>query len=227
MFVKLSYPIYEEQPVCKGDPVITKFLPVTRIANGDFVNTTELHLFTHTGTHMDAPWHFNPKGRRVDELDVEEWVFNKPTTIDVSSRPRHDVDRSDIKPFFSKDDDSDFLLVFTGSSLMKERNTREYTDNFPGFTISAAKFIVEETKLRGVALDSMSIEPVENLVAGNAPVHYIMLGRHDVSKRSVVIIEEANILPILGKKLKRVFAVPLLLKGIDGSPVTMFAEIEE
>lgn len=226
MFVKLSYPICEEAPICFGNAVKTKFIPTLRIANGDPVNVTELHLFTHNGTHMDAPWHFNPEGKHVDKLDVEEWIFNNPKTIDVSNRPNRDIDRSDIEPFFSENDDSDLLLVFSGSSLLRESNTKEYTDNFPSFTISAAKFIVEETKLRGVALDFMSVESPENMAAGNFPVHHIMLGRPDVSKRSVIIIEDANIAPILGKKIKRVFAVPLPLKGIDGSPVNMFAEIE-
>lgn len=159
-------------------------------------------------------------------MDVEDWIFNNPKTIDVSKRPRHDIDRPDIEPFFPKDDDSDLLMVFTGSSLMRESNTKEYTDNFPGFTISAAQFIIEETRLRGVALDGMSVDSPERMATGSFPVHYIMLGRRDVSEHSVVIIENVNILPILGKKVKRVFAVPLPLKGLDASPVNMFAEID-
>lgn len=226
MFVKLSYPICEEAPIYYANPVKTKFIPSLRIANGDPCNTTELHLFTHNGTHMDAPWHFNPEGKHVDELDVEEWVFNKPKIIDVSNRPNPDIDRSDIEPFFSKNDDSDLLLVFSGLSRMRESNTRDYTSNFPGFTISAAKFIIEETKLRGIALDFLSVDSTENMNAGNFPVHHIIFGRSGVSKRSVIIIEDANIAPILGRKVKRVFAVPLPLKGLDGSPVNMFAEVD-
>jgi len=226
MFVKMSYPLYEGAPIGYFTTVQTRIIPTLRIANGDASNNEEVHLFTHNGTHMDAPWHFNLEGKQIDELDVEDWVFNNPKTIDVSSRPNRDVDRSDIEPFFSENDDSDLLLIFSGLSRIRESNTKEYTDNFPGLTTSAAKFIIEETKLRGIALDFMSVESAESMRANIWSVHRTLLGRRDVSQRSIVIIEDVNLAPILGKKIKRVFAAPLLIKGIGGSPVNMFAEID-
>jgi len=225
MFVKLSYPICEEATIYPGNSP-TKFTPTFRIANGDLFNCTDLHLFTHNGTHMDAPWHINPEGKHVDELDVEDWIFNKPKIIDVSNRPNRDIDRSDIEPFFSKNDDSDLLLVFSGMSLMRDSDPRKYTSDFPAFTTSAAKFIIEETKLRGIALDFISVDSVDNMNAGNFPAHHIIFGRGEVGKRTVIIIEDVNIASILSKKVKRVFAVPLPLKGMDGSPVNMFAEVD-
>jgi len=223
VFIKLSYPLSEKTPVCFGYTVKTKFIPVKRIANGNHANTTEVHLFTHNGTHMDAPWHFNPEGKHVDELDVEDWVFNNPKAIDVSHRPKRNIGRSDIEPFFSKDDNSDLLLVFSGLSLLIESNTKEYMENFPGFTSDAADFILKETKIRAIALDLPSVDPVENILARNYPIHRMMLG--DV-KHSLIIIENVNIAPALGKKVNRVFAVPLLLEGLDGSPINIFAEVD-
>ena len=75
-------------------------------------------------------------------------------------------------------------------------------------------------------MDFGAVDSAEDLHAGTAPVHYILLGRSDVSSRAVVLIEEANLMPILGKKVKRVYAIPLMLKGLDASPVNMFAEVE-
>lgn len=80
MFAKLSYSICEQVPIAFGNTGKTKFVPRIRIANGDPVNATELNLFTHNGTHRDAPGHFNPEGEHVDELHVEDWVFNNPKT---------------------------------------------------------------------------------------------------------------------------------------------------
>ncbi|WP_369699466.1 cyclase family protein [Deinococcus sp. YIM 77859] len=37
--------------------------PLARIARGDSVNTGELRTSTHTGTHVDAPWHYDDAGR--------------------------------------------------------------------------------------------------------------------------------------------------------------------
>jgi len=225
MFVNLSHILNEGTPVLMTNPKV-KFEPMMRIANGDFCNVTMVHLFTHHGTHMDAPWHWNPEGKTIDELGFEDFIFDKPKLIDVRNRPKHVVARSDIEPFFSKNDDTDLLMVFSGVSLLRESNPKEYTENFPSFTVGAAKFVIEETKVRGVAMDFGAVDSPENLAAGNAPVHYILLGRKDVGIRSVVLIEEANLIPILGKKVKRVFAMPLLLEGLDASPINMFAEVE-
>ena len=97
--------------------------------------------------------------------------------------------------------------------------------NFPDFIVSAAKFIIKKTKLRGVAMGFMSVDSSESTAAGNYIAHHILLGQREVTKRNILIIEDANITPILGKKVKRVFAVPLPLKDVDDSPINMFAEI--
>jgi arylformamidase len=62
MFINLSYVMSEDMPVFSTNPKV-KFEPVLRIANGDNTNVSMLHLFTHNGTHMNAPWHWNPEGR--------------------------------------------------------------------------------------------------------------------------------------------------------------------
>ena len=225
MFVSLSYVLSENTPVLLTNPRV-KFEPVMRIANGDCVNVTMLHLFSHHGTHMDAPWHWNPEGRTIDQLGFEDMIFDRPKLIDVRNRANYAVDRSDIEPHFDKNDDTDLLMIFSGISLVRESNPEEYTQRFPYFTIDAANFIVRETRVRGVATDFGAVDSAETLHAGTAPVHYILLGRKDVSNRGVVLIEEANLMPILGKKVKRVYAIPLMLKGLDASPVNMFAEVE-
>lgn len=225
MFINLSHILNEDTPVLLTNPKL-KFDPIMRIAKGDCANVTMVHLFTHHGTHMDAPWHWNPEGKTIDQLGFEDFIFDRPKLIDVRSRPKHVVDRSDIEPFFSKNDDTDLLMVLSGVSLLRESNPKEYTEKFPSFTVDAAKFVIEETQVRGVAMDFGAVDSPENLAAGNGPVHNIFLGRKDVSSRSVVLIEEANLTPILGKKVNRVFAMPLLLEGLDASPINMFAEVE-
>ena len=40
-------------------------------------------------------------------------------------------------------------------------------------------------------------------------------------------MEDLNLVPVLGKKISRFFAIPLRLYGIEAMPVTVFAEVEE
>jgi len=226
MFVSLSYVLSEDTQVLLTNPKV-KFEPLMRMANGDMTNVTMLHLFSHHGTHMDAPWHWNPAGKTIDQLGFEHFIFDKPKLADVRNRPNYPIDRSDIEPLFSKNDDTDLLMVLSGISLLRESKPEEYTQRFPYFTIEAAKFLVDETKVKAVAMDFGAVDsPKDMMENGKAPVHDILLGTNNPTIRTMALVEEANLLPIVGKKVKRVYAIPLVLKGLDASPVNMFAEVE-
>ena len=48
--------------------------PGARIAAGDSVNTGELCTSTHTGTHVDAPWHYDDAGARLQDVPLDVYV---------------------------------------------------------------------------------------------------------------------------------------------------------
>lgn len=225
MFINLTYPLAEDTPTFGNNPKV-KFDPLKRIAKGDVSNVTMCHLITHHGTHMDAPFHFNPEGITIDQLSLEDYIFIRPKLIDVRNRPGPVIDRSDIEPFFPEDDDSDLLLVFSGASLERESAPDNYMLNYSPFTVEAAKFIIEETRLSGLAMDFGCVDLAEDIFTGESPVHNVLLGRRGSSSRGIPLIEDVNLFPLLGKAIKRVFAIPLPLKGLDGSPVNIFAEVE-
>ena len=225
MFISLTHLLSEDTPVLLTNPKV-KFEPLMRMADGDMTNVTMLHLFSHHGTHMDAPWHWVDDGKTIDQLDLDDFIYDKPKFADVRNRPGHAVDRSDIAPLFSKNDDTDLLMVFSGISLVRESDPEAYGQRFPYFTMDAARFIIDETRVRAVAIDFGAVDSAEDMHGGSAPVHYVLLGRSDVSSRSIVIVEEANLMPAVGKNLKRVFAIPLRLKGLDASPINLFAEVD-
>ncbi|MCU0503532.1 MAG: cyclase family protein, partial [Anaerolineae bacterium] len=58
----LSYPLSAASPVWPGNPPSARTEPFSSIAGGGNSNTTLLHLFSHSGTHLDAPKHFNDAG---------------------------------------------------------------------------------------------------------------------------------------------------------------------
>ena len=35
-------------------------------------NASQLHIYSHAGTHMDAPWHFEASETYIDELPLEK-----------------------------------------------------------------------------------------------------------------------------------------------------------
>lgn len=59
--------------VFPGDPVASH-QPVLELAKGDGCNLTALTLGSHTGTHMDAPSHFVPGGKTIDQVELSRCV---------------------------------------------------------------------------------------------------------------------------------------------------------
>lgn len=68
-------------PVYDGDPqtVATQLMDME---NGDSFNLSEISMSVHAGTHIDAPFHFNPDGAKIDELRLSTF-YGKCTVITV------------------------------------------------------------------------------------------------------------------------------------------------
>src|SRR6185312_13575496 len=70
--VDLSIPIDTDTQVFPGDPV-PAFAPASTLAVEGY-NVQHVALGTHTGTHVDAPYHVRASGARVDELPIDRFV---------------------------------------------------------------------------------------------------------------------------------------------------------
>jgi len=68
-----------------GDPAFA-LTPLRRVTAGDSCNTSLVSLGTHTGTHIDAPWHFEENGPRLDEIDPTLF-FGAARLLDLSDGP--------------------------------------------------------------------------------------------------------------------------------------------
>ena len=72
-FYDVTVPISDGVPIYEGDPKASVEL-VSSFANGDAANVSKLCFGAHTGTHVDAPNHFLPGTRRVEDLDLGKLV---------------------------------------------------------------------------------------------------------------------------------------------------------
>lgn len=59
--------------VYPGDPVPAAE-PVREVQKGDKFNLTRIMLGTHSGTHLDAPWHYIPEGKTVEAVTLEQTI---------------------------------------------------------------------------------------------------------------------------------------------------------
>ena len=73
-FYDLSQPVYDH---CPGwptyEPTVVKY---EASYDKDRFNAEQIRLNSHTGTHLDAPFHFFPDGQTIDQLDVS--LFHVP-----------------------------------------------------------------------------------------------------------------------------------------------------
>ena len=70
--VDLSVPVDGSTVVYPGDPE-PRFEVHSTIEHDGF-NLLDVHIGSQSGTHVDAPYHFEADGLRVDELPVDRFV---------------------------------------------------------------------------------------------------------------------------------------------------------
>jgi arylformamidase len=170
--------------------------PVFRKEDRGHYLITNLHLSTHTGTHIDAPVHYLKTGDTIDTIPFSH-VMGTCRVLDVthagtSITPNHLKGRLD---------DVDRLLLKTSFS-----NTGRLEESYPSLTADAA-CLITFCNMKCVGIDSPSIESYE----GDGTVH-----RQLLSHRCIII--ELLDLSHVEEGDYTLVALPLRLTGLDGSP---------
>ncbi|KAI0667107.1 putative cyclase [Trametes maxima] len=204
-------------PACPGHPCYNASLNFS-LANGDFANVHTLTLGTHTGTHLDAPYHFFNNGTTVDRLDPALLAAAPAVIVDLRAKGAHDlIDWSDLTDAAEevRRRAAKVFLLCTGWS--ERWNTAEYSRH-PYVDADAARRLLD-LGVRVLGLDTLSpdkVTPEEEC----ADVHRVVLGNGGV------IVENLTNLDMVlerGWKNLTVSLLPLSLAGCDGSPVRAVA----
>ena len=210
----LTLTVSENIPTFPGSPQ-PSFVQDKNIKN-DGYNSELLFLSSHTGTHLDAPYHFQEKGEKIQEISLKRLVSS---AILVKSRKKGDqpITKTDIQKFEKKHGKipSDSSIVFwTGWQKMIKNDS--YFIRNPGLSTAAAKYLVSK-KINLVGTDSPSIDLGKDK---RFPVHHIF------SKNNVLIVENLTNLEKIRSSKFHFVVLPLKLKGATGSPVRAIAFVE-
>lgn len=172
---------------------------VSRMEKGDSVNVSALTLSPHTGTHADAPLHYDVQGQPLCDVDLGAYI-GPAQVIDVDTRgpilPSHltGVDLSRVER----------LLVRTPAS---QRRTDEWWDEFAYLDAETAELIGRA----GVRLFGTDTPSVDHVFSKTLDAHHIF-GRH-----GVYILENLQLQDVKPGTYQLI-ALPLKLAA-DGSPV--------
>ena len=203
--IDLSHPIETGMPVFPGTPPV-KVISLHRFQQDGF-NEQKLELTTHTGTHLDTPFHLLEEGNNLDTLPVERFM-GSCLKVDCRRLPAGATIPLDLlQPLEDQIRTVDFVLFHTGWSRFW--GTPSYAAGFPVPGAEAATFLAS-FDLKGLGIDALSFDPADS---ADLPAHHILLGKGLVLVENLVHLEQ---LPDTGA----VFCCfPLRLAGGDGSPV--------
>ncbi len=99
IILELTLTISNKIPTFPGSPQ-PKFIPWENVGD-DGYNLELLFMSTHTGTHMDAPYHFLEKGAKIHEISLKKLV-SEAVLIKSKKKEGGSVTKTDIQKFEKK-----------------------------------------------------------------------------------------------------------------------------
>lgn len=198
----ISLTVTPEMPVWPGDPPVG-LARVRKIEDGTYANISRMNMGVHTGTHVDAPFHFIADGLTIEQLPVDA-LIGPATVVEFASEVDQIsaalLNQAGIRPGVER------VLFKTRNSQYWSEGRRAFQENYVALAPDAAEWLVQRG-VRLVGIDYLSIAPYKDSV----PVHHILLG--------------ARVIALEGIDLSRVpagdymlYCLPLKLGGCDGAP---------
>lgn len=189
--IDITRPLSEKILIYPGD-----IAPVFRQTDHGHYLITDLHLSTHTGTHIDAPVHYLKAGDTIDTIPLSH-IMGSCRVLDVTCAGTS-ITANHLK---GRLDGIDRLLLKTSFS-----GNDRFEENYPCLTADAARLITAGN-MKCVGIDSPSIESYHC----DGTVHCELLSH------GCIIIELLD-LSATEEGDYTMVALPLRFTGLDGSP---------
>ena len=211
--IDLSLPLDAGTQVYPGDPQ-PRFEVHSTIPRDGF-NLLSVHMGSQTGTHVDAPYHFDDLTLRIDEVPLER--FTGPGVV-VDARgvgAREPVTWSHIAPVADRLGPASIVLLHTGWST--HYGTGRYFDN-PFLDADACRQLLERG-VRTIGIDAINIDetPDDEHAGIGFPVHHL------IAQAGGVICENLTNLAAIDLADPWISMLPLAFQKADGAPVRAVA----
>lgn len=195
--IDISPTLHKHTNVWPGDTQLELFWTF-RMDEGFSCNVGGITMSLHTGSHVDAPLHFQEDGKPIDELPLSTFIG---TAFVVEVRSSEAIQREDLRSLPSPIPER--ILIKTGSS-----HSGAFDSHFAYLSVEAANLIAKS----GCTLLGTDTPSVDKSDSKELMVHNVL------ANRGVVIMEGLE-LEHVNEGWYELIAVPLKLKGMDASPV--------
>ncbi len=213
--IDLTFSIHEG--MCTFPVLWHPIVEITQLGRLGIENreTRKLIIGTHTGTHLDAPRHFIPNGKTVEDISLEILIGPAHILNLAQCKPGQEIGVADLEKMLGTSKPERLVLRFDWD---KYWGTMDYYTNHPFISTEAAQWIVD----RGIRLLAMDTPMPDNPTHGrgndpDSPVHKILL------KNNIVIVEYLCNLKEIRYNEVELIVLPLKIRDGDGSPVRCVA----
>ncbi|MFD1735589.1 arylformamidase [Bacillus salitolerans] len=197
-WIDISMPLNETTAVWPGDTRFLFSLNWSKQHTGS-VNVGKIEMSTHTGTHIDAPYHFDDSGKKIHDYNLERFIGN---ALVVSLETKKSICIDDVVDIDTQGVEK--LLLKTNA--WKDRSI--FPDSIPCIEPGVAECLARKgIKLLG--LDLPSVDPIDSKE---------LVAHHELASQDILILE-GLVLKDVNPGHYEMVAVPLSIKGGDASPV--------
>lgn len=140
-----------------------------------------ISLIEHTGTHIDAPNHFGPGLKSLGDIPAADLVVPL-VVIDIADKAAKDrnaqLEPADIERWeqrYGNLPEGCCVAIDTGFDPLAEieRMRRERSFSATGFSLAAATMLAEKRNVKGIAVDSATLDAAPHVPS--YPVHQYWL----------------------------------------------------
>jgi kynurenine formamidase len=187
----------------------------------------------HGGTHLDAPIHFGEKGWTNDQIPIGNFI-GAVYVIDISNscskNPDYQLTVEDIQKWEvtnGRIPDQSIVLIRTGwgkfwpdkkKYLGDDKSGDASNLHFPSFSKASAEFLVQQRKVKGVGIDTASIDPGTST---DFEAHQTFNGANVYGLENVANLDQ---LPATGAWI---IALPMKIENGTGGPVRIIALLKQ
>jgi kynurenine formamidase len=209
---ELSHRITSGMQVYPGDPGVDLGLALEVARDG--VDVTQLHLGSHTGTHLDAPSHTVPGGRTTGRIGLDELVGDSLVVHLAGLAPRQRYGLAVLAAALGGDVPERLPPIVVVDTGWASRFGTDAALEHPALDPGAAAELLRRG-MRVLAVDTLSPDPTGG---DGFPVHDVVLGG------DALIVENLTGLVGLPERV-RIGFYPLPIDA-DGAPVRAVAFVD-
>jgi len=178
-------------------------------------NAVNLSIYSHSGTHMDAPVHFGVEGPTIDQMPLNR-LMGKARILDLTGiQPSSSINVEDLGKLKEALNTGDSLIIKTGWSNYSVSDPEKYRNQLPRISEKLAHWLVEKG-INMLAVEPPSVADVNDL-AEVTRIHRILFAGQ------VIIVEGICNLNEINAEEVELMVMPLKIGGGDGAPARVLA----